>query len=350
VIEKVGTIFTIKSCVKFVLRVVYLKVEVAMKTLLTQPSIRGAALFVILLFLSAGCEKFATIIEPDDNASQTLIIKKGKPNPFSLDAFEAKLDDDDYYAIMWIGHIKGEQSELPLPNHPGGTWGGTYNDVIVQMWSIKDRQNFAFADLGTVQLGSTIIPVWKGGGVVKYEIGGELRELTHYYQLIRNEDDDNPLFTGNNLFTISNSSDVQNVSVELNLPEKNIILNVAKGQTVDPDQDWVIELKHPMIPDQDGLLLYERSDKFITNDWQNQFDGVSHLIIQVTEPTQVIRIPSQDLQELRSNSSINLYTLALHPGPRVIAKVPLHRHDGTLNETLTIPSYQSHLIEFKFKE
>jgi hypothetical protein len=326
-------------------------VEFAMKNLLTQPSIRGAAVFVILLFFSTGCEKAPTVvIPPDDNATQTLIIKKGKTNPFSLDAFESKLSDDDYYAIMWIGHSKGEQSELPLPDHEGGTWGGEYNDVTVQMWTVKDRQDFAFADLGIVELGNTPIPVWTGGGVVKYEIGGELRELTHYYQLIQEEDDDAPLFTGNNLFTISNSPDVQDVSVELNLPEKNIILNVAKGQTVDPSHDWVIELKYPMVPEVDGLLLYERSDKFITNDWQNKFDGVSHLIIQVTEPTSVIRIPRQDLQELRNNSSINLYTLALNPGPRVVAEVPLYHLDGTLNETLTILSYQSHLIEFKFAE
>ncbi len=321
-----------------------------MKTLLTQSSMRGVALFVILLFFFTGCEKAPpVIIPPDDDASQTLIIKKGKTNPFSRDAFEAKLADDDYYAIMWVGHGKGEQSELPLPNHPGSTWGGTYNAVTVQMWSINDRQNFAFADLGTVQLGNTTIPVWTGA-LVKYEIGGELRELTYYYQLIQDENDDNPLFTGNNLFTISNSPDVQDVSVELNLPEKNIIMNVVKGQTVDPSQDWVIELKHPMLPDQDGLLIYERSDKLITNDWQNKFEGVSHLIIQVTEPATVLRIPSQDLQELRSNSSINLYTLELSPGPRIVARVPLLRHDGALNETLTIPSYQWHLVEFEFKE
>jgi hypothetical protein len=251
---------------------------------------------------------------------------------------------------MWIAHSKGEQSHLPLPDHSGGTWGGTYNDVKVQLWSVKDRQDFSFVNFGTVKIGSTVIPVWTGGGVLKYEMGGELRELTHYYQLIQDQDDANPILAGKSMFTITGSPDVQDVSVELDVPQRNLIMNVKRGQVVDPTKDWEIELKYPILPDQDGLLLYERSDKFITNDWRNRFEGVSHLIIQVTEPTRVLRIPSQDLQELRSNSSINLFTLSLYPGARVLARVPLLRHDGTLNETLTIPSYQSHLIEFKFTQ
>jgi hypothetical protein len=131
-----------------------------------------AALFGFIAL--TGCEKSTTVIEPDDDSYQTLIISKGKKNPFGREAFEDSLKDEDYYALMWVVHSKGEQSFLPLPDHAGGTWGGTYNHATVQLWSIKDRQTFAFADLGTVELGATLIPVWKGGGVVKYELGGEL--------------------------------------------------------------------------------------------------------------------------------------------------------------------------------
>lgn len=308
------------------------------------------SVLVVSLYL-AGCEKSPTVIEPDKDDFQTLIIKKGKNNPFSQEAFEAKLTDEDYYAFMWIGHSKGEQSWLPLPDTSGATWGGTYNNVTMQLWSVKDRDNFAFADLGTVDLGETTVPVWSDtNGVVKYEIGGELRELTHYYQLIADDDDQAPLFSGNIPFKITNSPDVQDVTVDLNLPNKNVILNVRKGEIVDPNKDWIIRLKHPLAPEAEGLVLYERSDKYITNDWQNKFDGVSHLIIQVAEATDILRIPSQDLQELKRNSTINLYTLALHPGSRVVARVPLNRHDGSLNETLTIASYQWHLVEFSFQQ
>lgn len=313
----------------------------------------SAACLTIIVSLSlVGCEKSPTVIEPGKDDFQTLIIKKGRNNPFSREAFEAKLKDEDYYAFMWIGHSKGEQSFLPLPGDTvGRTWGGMYNQVIVQMWSVKDRNDFAFADLGTVNLGATTIPLWKdSSSVVKYEIGGELRELTHYYQFIMDEDDQAPLFTGNTPFTITNSPDVQDVAANLDLPERNVVLNVRKGDVVDPNKDWVIELKHPLAPEFEGLVLYERSDRYITNDWQNQFEGVSHLIIQVAEATNVLRIPSQDLLELKRNSSVNLFTLALHPEPRVIARVPLNRHDGSLNETLTIVSQQYHLVEFSFQQ
>ena len=311
----------------------------------------AAGLAIITSLYWAGCEKSPILIEPGRDDFQTLIIKKGKNNPFSREAFEAKLKDDDYYAFMWIGHSKGEQNWLPLPDTSGATWGGTYNNVTVQMWSVKDRDNFAFANLGTVNLGETTIPNWiDSSSVVKYTIGGELRELTHYYQFIADEDDDTPLFTGNTPLTITNSPDVQNVAIDLNLPNKNIVLNVSKGKIVDPTKDWVIELKHPLAAETEGLVLYERSDRYITNDWQNQFAGVSHLIIQVAEATNVLRIPSQDLQELKRNSSINVFTLALHPEPRVIARVPLNRHDGSLNETLTIVSVQWHLVEFSFQQ
>jgi len=309
-----------------------------------------AGLAVVISFYWAGCEKSPTVIEPGKDDFQTIIIKKGKNNPFSAEAFEAKLEDEDYYAFMWTGHWKAELSHLPLPDTTSATWGGTYNDAIVQMWSVKDRIDFAFADLGTVKLDETTIPIWGGGGVVKYEIGGELRELTHYYQLITEDDDQAPLFTGNTSFTITNSPDVKDVAADLNFPNKNVILNVRKGMVVDPTKDWVIELKHPLAPEAEGLVLYERSDRYITNDWQNKFEGVSHLIIQVAEATDIIRIPSQDLQELRRNSSINLFTLALHPESRVIARVPLYRHDGSLNETLTIVSVQSHMVEFSFQQ
>jgi hypothetical protein len=310
----------------------------------------AAGLAIVLSLYLASCEKSPTVIDPDKDDFQTLIIKKGKNNPFSREAFEAKLTDEDYYAFMWIGHNKGEQSFLPLPDTTGHTWGGTYNDVLVQMWSVKDRNDFAFADLGTVNLGETTIPVWRGGGVVKYEIGGELRELTHYYQLIIDADDQAPLFTGKTPFTISSSPDVQDVATDLDLPDRNLVLNVHKGVVVDPDKDWIIELKYPLEPDTEGLVLHERSDRYITNDWQDRFDGVSHLIIQVTAATNVLRIPSQDLQELKRNSSVNLFTLALHPEPRVIARVPLDRHDGSLNETLTIVSIQYHFVEFSFQQ
>ena len=319
-----------------------------MKASVPSPRNLLVTLCTSLLIGLASCDKEATVIEPDQDAYKTLIISKGKNNPFGREALEATLDDDDYYSLMWIIHSKGEQSFLPVPDS-GGIWGGEYNDALVQLWSVKDRQNFSFADLGTVELGATTIPLWQGGGIVKYEIGGELRELTHYYQIHQEEGDDDPFFVGNTCFSITNSPDIQDVALDLDLPEKNTILNVTQGQVVDPNRDWVIRLKHPLVPEVDGLLMYERSDTFITNQWPNQFEGVSHLIIQAAEATNVLRIPSQDLQELQRNSSVNLYTLSLNPSTRLIAKVPLLRPDGTASETLTIASVQYHLVEFSFQ-
>ncbi len=310
---------------------------------------KPAKLFLVVTFslLIFACQNNTTI-QPGDDDTVTLIINKGVSNPFSPDALAGEITDDDYFAFMWVAHTKGQNKEVPLPG--GGGWGGVYNDVLIQLWSVNERENYTFADLGDVSLGGDAIPVWGDGGIVKYEIGGELRELTNYYQVIRDGSDDDPPFTGASVFSISGSPDVQDVSQELALPQKNIITNVSMEEVVDPNEDWVIEFKHPISPEDEGLLLFERNLAFLENSWENQFEGVSHVIIQAAEVANSITIPSSELQALQQNSSTDLFMIQLTLKPQKIAEIPLLNHDGSTKESLTVASYVTHTIDFRFQE
>ena len=313
----------------------------------------------VLLILTA-CEKTPTVIEPEEDQQQTLIITRNGVDPIQQSNLALE-EDGNYYARMWVAH--GRELARPIQLASGGIKGAIHHDTVVQLWTVKSRDPFAFADLGTVTLGDQTLSKQPGNGAgrVWYEIGDSLRLLELFYQDVfeRSYFDTQALFTGKTAFSITGSPDVQDVSVEVEFRQNNYIVSPAPTvgdgihlPVLDAEQDLTIELAHEITPVGGVLMLYERLEDVIdTNPIDQRFAGVSHLIVKVTEPTKTIVIPSSELQQLKNGSQINQYILQLGEHGSKLASIPLLDHNGTGGETLDLMEAASYdNLEFSFKE
>lgn len=324
-----------------------------MKKFHSQCSILFISLAILLTLTS--CDESVRMIEPDDDSQQTLIIWEGEPESNPYDIFNGNAQN---YARMYIYNHQTERISWPDNVINRG-----FIEIIVVKRNSEQSDTLTTVDLGSVQLGSfvfernrtndgysssimfmsvdsvTIMPEWE------FEVS---------YEIDQNDRNPIPGLDGTTPFSIRNSPDIRDVSTELDIPDRNVIMNILPGQEIDPNQDFTVQVKCPIGPDSERrdfgsflLMAYEAEEHA---DGRGVHIHGTGTIFMLTKKSDTIVIPSKELLAfIQDHPNKDFYTIGLNHN-RYFAEVPLYDHDGNLYQILKVLMADRHWVEISFKK
>ncbi|MBX7150047.1 hypothetical protein K1X84_00305 [bacterium] len=236
------------------------------KKLLTNQLIGTALLLLttIMLLFFIGCEKKGNLVEPGDG-NQTLIISNQKLSTNPEEDTGKELPRYDSALTIYY-------SKTDAPS---------YNDETLYIsLGIVDNQNYQFVNFGDATIGGTPIELRSDS----------IASGMYFYHSIFGNHFPNPIplgltFQNQPNVTFANSSQINNVNETLNTHPVITFQNIGANQTIDITEDLTIHLSGDLHHGGVGI-------------WREGMDNWR--TFEVTESTNIIIIPKEELQALYS--------------------------------------------------
>ncbi len=320
------------------------------------------AIFVLLgILIVFGCNEAESIIQPDPSDSQVLLIQDYNT------VEKAQEDNSDSFSSMIFARTK-----LTMPNTQGVI---EIKDLSSASVSVTNESTFKdnalhTIKLGTVQLGEIIFDeeinnlpgssrhLWTTKGGMKIMQDYSYRKF--YFEGFgvgpngyTHGDATNPfdIIAGPTQFTITGSEVIEDVNTIIDIPEKNMILNIESNQEFNINDDLLVELKIPIGGSGDF------SSGFIWFFAVNMVEGRARIkaanAITPLERSNKIIIPSEELIDLKQTYPDAIEYVISH---RLVKRtgngqIPLYyKSDGSLYSTLN-PSYvEESMIKIKLAD
>jgi hypothetical protein len=308
---------------------------------------------ITIVCLLIGCEESKTIIESDGSGSQSLIIKKNKADA----PLPAKVENDiDYLSEMLISHHHTLVTER-IDNMVHGYFSITKDYADIEVFDDTEEPPRATLELGTVKLGGLTLERRELSGVGRRNgIPIVIKAQYAYYPYdsgIISEENPLYLLSGPTALTIFGSPDIRAVDTLIDIPECNAIVNLEPGAVIDPNEDLLLQLKHPIGGSQpafrNGYIIL--SDVHITLK-ENGYHSTGQIRyeFQAPEETDQITIPSETLLEFYNGyKGADLYVLQVFRLDE-IAQIPIHDKEGNLISIVSVDFLDDRGIEICFKE
>jgi len=137
-------------------------------------------------------------------------------------------------------------------------------------------------------------------------------------------------------FTARESPMIEDIDVELRVPRVSYLVNITQGQTVNPEQDWFIEVNQEVFGVEISMQPIDPVEGF---------DESDIIIMLIPKSIKTIRIPASRLQALKSLSRGNRYIMVFnHSTQPDEYRVRGKRSD----KSIAVPVYasSSHTIDF----
>ncbi|MFX0203563.1 MAG: hypothetical protein ACFFCW_46275 [Candidatus Hodarchaeota archaeon] len=234
-------------------------------------------------------------------------------------------------------------------------------EIIVVKRTSEQSDTLTTVDLGSVQLGSFVFERNRTNDGSSYRI---MRidsvtimpewEFKVSYEIDQNDRNPIPGLDGKTPFSVCNSPDIRDLTTALDIPDRNVIMNIEPGQEIDPNQDFTVQVKCPIGPDSErrdfGHLLLGAYEAEEHADGRGVHIHGTGTTFMLTKKSDTISIPSQELLAfIQDHPNKDFYTIGLNHN-RYFAEVPLYDHDGNLYQILKVLMADRHWVEISFKK